>query len=76
MAEVQVARVRAVAALVVVPVGDGHQEAGGRVEADAQAPDVALGGLAPDGSADGGQVVRDLEERQRLVGKGIRSESY
>lgn len=64
MAQAQVARVRAVAALVVVPVGDRHQEAGSRVEADAETPDVALGGLTSDSSADGGEVVRDLQERQ------------
>lgn len=75
MAQAQVARVRAVAALVVVPVGDCHQEAGSRVEADAEAPDITLGGLASDGGADGGEVVRDLEERQRLAGRGIGSVS-
>lgn len=61
MAEAGVAGVGAVAALVVVPVGDGHQEAGCRVQPDAEAPDVALRGLAPDGRADGGQVVGDLQ---------------
>lgn len=76
MAQAQVARVRAVAALVVVPVSDCHQEAGSRVEADAEAPDVTLGSLASNSGADGGEVVRDLEEKQRLMGRGVRSVSY
>lgn len=73
MAQARVAGVRAVAALVVVPVGNRHQEAGSGVEADAEAPDVTLGGLASDSGADGGEVVGDLEERQRLMRRGMGS---
>lgn len=70
-AQAQVAGVGAVAALVVVPVGHGHEDARGRVQADAQAPHVALRGLAPDGRADGRQVVGHLQGHG-LVGTGTR----
>lgn len=69
VAQAQVAGVRAVAALVVVPVGHGHEHARGRVQADAQAPHVALRRLAPDGRADGRQVVGHLQGHG-LVGTG------
>lgn len=75
VAQAQVAGVRAGAALVVVPVGHGHKEAGSRMEADAEAPDVALGCLSPDRSTDGGEVVWDLEGTPWLVRRGEGSDS-
>ena len=47
------------ASSVEVEVGQGHQEPGGGVQADADPPDVALRRLA-DGGADGGEVVGHL----------------
>lgn len=51
------------AAIVEAEVGGGHQVARRRVQADAAAPDVALRHAA-DGSTDGRQVVRYLEEQR------------
>lgn len=56
-----VAGTRGRAAEVVVPVGEGHQEARRRVQADAEAPHVALGHLPADGRAHRRQVIGHLE---------------
>lgn len=56
-AKLAVAGTREGTAEVVVPVGEGHQEAGRRVQTDAEAPHVALGHLPAYGRAHGGQVI-------------------
>lgn len=50
-AEKAVTRTRRCTAEVVVPIGEGHQEAGCRVQANAEAPHVALGNLPTNGGA-------------------------
>lgn len=50
-AEKAVTRTRRCTAEVVVPIGEGHQEAGCRVQTNAEAPHVALGNLPTNGGA-------------------------
>lgn len=50
-AEKAVTQTRGCTAEVVVPIGEGHQETGCRMQANAEAPHIALGNLPTNGGA-------------------------